>query len=68
MKADYSLNGFPDLICLKDGKTIFIEIKGTNQKLKPLQEHRLQQLTMLGFNAIWVDSYEGFKNQIKEIG
>jgi hypothetical protein len=46
-----NLNGFPDLLCLKDGKAIFIESKEENDTLKPLQEFRIQQLKDLGFEA-----------------
>ena len=46
-----NLNGFPDLMCLKDGKAIFIESKEANDTIKPLQKHRIQQLKDLGFEA-----------------
>ena len=44
-------SGYPDLLCLKDGKAIFIESKEANDTLKPLQKHRIQQLKDLGFEA-----------------
>lgn len=36
-----SLNGIPDLICLKNGETIFIEVKQPNGKLSELQKIRI---------------------------
>lgn len=44
-------NGYPDLFCFKDGKTIFIEVKEANDTLKPLQERRIDELRKLGFDA-----------------
>lgn len=46
-----SKNGIPDLLCLKDGESIFIECKEKTDTLKPLQEYRLKQLNDLGFKA-----------------
>jgi Holliday junction resolvase len=49
-------NGIPDLMCLKDGITMFIEVKRPNGKLSELQKIRIKQLRDLGFNCkIWVD-------------
>ena len=49
-------NGIPDLMCLKDGVTMFIEVKRPNGKLSELQKIRIKQLRDLGFNCkIWVD-------------
>jgi Holliday junction resolvase len=46
-----SENAYPDLLCLKDGKASFIEIKEANDTLKPLQRHRIDELRELGFEA-----------------
>jgi Holliday junction resolvase len=46
-----SENGYPDLLALKDGKALFIEIKEANDTLKPLQKHRIDELRGLGFEA-----------------
>lgn len=43
--------GFPDLMCLKDGKAVFIEVKRPGEKPRPLQRYRLEELTELGFEA-----------------
>ena len=46
-----NLNGIPDLLALKDGVAKFIEVKRPNQKPRPLQEYRHQQLRDLGFSV-----------------
>jgi Holliday junction resolvase len=46
-----SENGYPDLLCLKEGKASFIEIKEANDTLKPLQKRRIDELRELGFEA-----------------
>ena len=44
-------SGFPDLMCLKDGKTVWIEIKEPTDTLKPLQKKRIDELIKIGFEA-----------------
>lgn len=46
-----NLNGFPDLMLLKDGKVIFVEVKRLGQKPRPLQEYRIQELRKAGFQV-----------------
>ena len=46
-----SENGYPDLMCLKDGKSLFIEVKEKNDTLKELQKYRIDQLRSMGFEA-----------------
>lgn len=49
-------NGIPDLMCLKDGKVIFIEVKQPKGVLSELQKLRIKQLTDLGFDCkVWTD-------------
>jgi Holliday junction resolvase len=51
-----SCNGIPDLMCLKYGKTIFIEVKQPSGVLSELQKLRIKQLTDLGFDCkVWTD-------------
>jgi Holliday junction resolvase len=51
-----SCNGIPDLIALKDGKTIFIEVKQPSGVLSELQKLRIKQLSDLGFECkVWID-------------
>lgn len=53
-----NLNGIPDLVCLKDGRTVFIEVKSEKGKPSELQKFRIKQLKELGFEAIVVKSVE----------
>jgi Holliday junction resolvase len=51
-----SCNGIPDIIALKDGKTLFIEVKQPKGVLSELQKLRIKQLTDLGFDCkVWTD-------------
>ncbi len=43
-------------MALKDGNTMFIEVKKTNGRLSELQKIRIKQLQDLGFECkIWTD-------------
>lgn len=49
-------NGIPDLIALKNGKTMFIEVKQEKGILSELQKLRIEQLRKQGFECkIWTD-------------
>jgi len=49
-------NGIPDLMCLKEGKTMFIEVKQETGKLSELQKMRIDELRKKGFECkIWKD-------------
>lgn len=48
-------NGIPDLLCLKDGKTSFIEVKRPGEKPRALQEYRHNELRELGFDVMILD-------------
>ena len=54
-----SENGMPDLMCLKGGKTIFIECKELNDKFKTLQKYKIDELISLGFEAFCVRDKKG---------
>ena len=43
--------GIPDLLALKDGKALFLEVKKPNTKLTKLQEYRIQELKKQGFDT-----------------
>jgi len=50
------MNGIPDLMALKDGKTMFIEVKTPKGILSELQKIRIEQLRKQGFEVkIWTD-------------
>jgi Holliday junction resolvase len=44
--------GFPDLMALKEGRVIFLEVKQPGQKPRPLQLYRHEQLRKQGFEVI----------------
>ena len=46
-----SESGYPDLLALKNGVTIFVECKEAKDTLKPLQDYRIEELKKLGFDA-----------------
>jgi len=51
-----TMNGIPDLMCLKDGKTMFVEVKTPKGVLSELQKLRIEQLRKQGFEVkIWTD-------------
>lgn len=51
-------NGIPDLMAMKDGKTVFIEVKREGEQPAPLQKHRLNQINAKGILAFWADKTE----------
>ena len=51
-----TLNGTPDLICHKDGRTVYIEVKRPGQKPRPLQDFRHRELAKYGISTyVFVD-------------
>jgi hypothetical protein len=53
-------DGWPDrIVLLPGGKVLFIELKRPGETPRPRQWSRINALTMLGFNAVWADSFEG---------
>ena len=51
-----STNGIPDLLAIKYGKAMFIEVKRENGKLAPLQQMRLEELIQAGaIVKVWSD-------------
>lgn len=44
-------NGIPDLIAIKENKTIFVEVKTTKGVLSEIQKYRLQELTNKGIQC-----------------
>ena len=57
--VNLSSNGYPDLLCLKDGKIIWIECKESNDTLKPLQAFRIDELISNGFEAYCLQDGKG---------
>jgi Holliday junction resolvase len=54
-----SENGYTDLLALKDGKAIWIEVKEKTDTLKPLQKLRIAKLRQLGFDAYCLQDGKG---------
>jgi len=51
-----TMNGIPDLMALRNGETLFVEVKQPKGKLAPIQELRIQELREQGFRAeVWID-------------
>ena len=51
-----SENGWPDLMAVKAGRTVFIECKATGQKPRPLQLYRIEEINAIGLTAFWTDN------------
>jgi len=47
-----STPGIPDLLCLRQGRAMFIEVKRPKQKPRPLQQYRINQLREMGFEVL----------------
>jgi Holliday junction resolvase len=47
-----SCNGIPDLMALKNGRTVFVEVKQPGKKPNDLQKYRIEKLNKAGFAAI----------------
>lgn len=54
-----SVNGYPDLLCMKDGKCIWIECKEKTDTLKPLQKYRIDELRKNGFEVFVIHKEKG---------
>lgn len=50
-------NGIPDLLCLRDGKAMFIEVKRPDERSRPLQEYRHKELRDIGFEVMIIDQF-----------
>ena len=56
-----TMNGIPDLMALRNGETLFVEVKQPKGVLKPLQELRIQELKDQGFRVeVWIDYETNF--------
>ena len=56
-----SLTGIPDIIALKDGKAMFVEVKQPKGVLSPIQHHVIETLRTNGFDVkIWTKYQEDF--------
>ena len=51
-------NGIPDLMAVREGKCIFVEVKREKQTAKPLQNYRMNELKQHGTTAFVAHSVE----------
>ena len=58
-------NGIPDLLCIKDGQCMFVEVKREKQTARPLQEYRMNELIQHGATAFVAHSVEEVINEMK---
>ena len=56
-----NLNGWPDIMALKNKKAVFIEVKDEGETAEPLQVWRHEQLRAEGFKCCVVDRWEEYK-------
>ena len=57
-----SLTGIPDILALKDGKAMFVEVKQPKGVLSPIQTHVIKTLRENGFDVeIWTKYKEDYK-------
>jgi len=61
-----STNGIPDVLAIKNGKTIFVEVKRPGRKAEPLQDYRMKELNMKGALAFVAHSVEETKLKINK--
>ena len=59
-------NGIPDLMAVRDGKCIFVEVKRAKQTAKPLQMYRINELLKHGVNSFVSHSVEEIKQLITQ--
>jgi hypothetical protein len=52
-------NGITDLICIKNGISIFVESKEIKDTLKPLQKFRIDELNQQNTSAICLQKNKG---------
>jgi Holliday junction resolvase len=54
-------SGIPDLLAIKDGKAMFVEVKQPKGKLSPIQEFRIKQIKEKGCEVhVWIDYLQNF--------
>lgn len=54
-----STAGYPDLLCIKNGKCTFIECKEGKDTLKPLQKYKIDELIKNGCIAYCLHNEKG---------
>ena len=62
-----SPNGMPDLMAIKDGKVIFLEVKTEKGKTSKLQDYQIERLKEMGVSAFVVRSTVEMKEILKTL-
>ena len=57
-------NGCPDLIAIRNGKTVFVEVKQPGEKARKLQKYRHKQISDQGIPVLTVSSSEEIKRTL----
>jgi hypothetical protein len=59
-----SMNGIPDLMCLKDGDVKFIEVKQAKGVISPIQQYVIDMLRTNGFDVeIWTNYKQDYERR-----
>jgi hypothetical protein len=53
-----TVNGWPDVEIIKDGRTVRLEFKAPGEKLDPLQEYVHELIKKAGGEVYTIDSWE----------
>lgn len=55
-----SVNGWPDIIAIKEGRVIWIEMKAPGKPLEPLQQYVHEQIRNAGGTVYKIDNFEDY--------
>lgn len=55
-------NGIHDLLCLKDGTAVFVEVKSETGKQRDLQKYRDEEIKANGFKTLIVSTEKNIEN------
>lgn len=55
----YQISGVPDLLCIKDGKTVFLEVKQPGKSATKIQTARMNEITRVGGAKCFVTTSKG---------
>lgn len=59
--------GVPDRLVIHEGKVIFVELKASNGKVRPIQSLRLRQLKRRGMKVAVISSYKEIDEFIEKL-
>jgi len=62
--SDRYTSGIPDYYILFNGNTLWLELKKTGAKARPLQEYTLKQLRRAGAQTLVTDDFETVKRAV----